>query len=218
MARVLFVARWTLGTCGGWVAGLVAWFALVWLGWEALPHLLRLPYNALNVWRLAVYVLALAALGACVAYGQWQAAFRGRVFPGWDWVRAGAAGGALALLAFVLASLLPLPVFPPEFGLSDNPALWRVEATWLPGTLLFGLALGVCVGLPQALVIRRYLRGARWWLLAALLACSLCALAFVLVVQRWGGGFWPLLLNTLLPPLLFGALTGVAMLRYVNKG
>ncbi|MFN8375558.1 MAG: hypothetical protein U0694_22125 [Anaerolineae bacterium] len=218
MSRLPFFILWTASTLVGWAAGLLLWFAVIWLGWEALPRLLRMPYFVLNMWRLGTYLLAMAMLGGGIGFAQWRIAFRRRVFPGALWTLTSALCGAGLLLGIFASSLLSLPVLQTSLDNPNQPEiLFRVEPTWLPGTLLIGAAIGLCIGLPQALLLRRYLRGARWWVLSTIAACCAAGVLFVLIIRYFSGEYLALVLGCAVLPLAFGAITGISMQRYLHE-
>jgi hypothetical protein len=216
-SRLPFFALWTMATLIGWIVGLLGWFAVIWLGWEGVPRLVRLPYHLLNLWRLGTYLLAMAALGGGVGLAQWRVAFHNRVFPGRLWTLTSALCGAGLLGGLFVASLLSIPVLQTT---AANPSqlsvTFSVEPTWLPGTLVIGLAVGVCVGLPQAILLRRYVRGARWWVLSTTAACCAAGVVFVITVRYLGSEFVAQVLACGALPLVFGGITGMAMQRYLK--
>jgi hypothetical protein len=222
MNRLPFVMQWMIATFVGWCAGLFAWFAVVWLGWEFIPRvliyprILDIPYSMLNLWRLGAYVLAMAAFGGSIGFSQWKIAFRDRQFPGRWWTLTSALAGAVLLVGVLVVSLLAVPIMPIN-NQSTGEIIFSLSETWLQGTLILGFAMGVVIGLPQAFLLRRYVRGPRWWLLSTIAACIVTSLVFVLVIRTFGGEFVGLLIACAAIPLAFGGITGAAMQRYLSE-
>ncbi len=223
-ARGAIYAGCSAGAMIGWMAGLFVWFAVMWLGWDFIPQtliytrILRFPFALLNLWKLGVYVLAMALFGACIGFAQWKIAFRERMFPGRLWTLSSALGGAGILLGVFAVSLLAIPVMQTT---SDNPSQLTIDfsiaETWLPGTLLIGFAIGMCIGLPQAFLLRRHVRGARWWLLSSIAACIVTGLLFVFVMRFLGGAFVSQVIACAVIPLAFGGMMGAVMQRYLTE-
>jgi hypothetical protein len=214
MGKLIFVLRWILGTGAGWMGGLILWFAVMWLGRDFIPALRLLPFRVLSVWQTLVYVLATALLCGCIAFGQWQSAMSNKP-PKWAWVFAGTVGGALLLIAFAIVSLIAPPVFAAPQRYSTE-ITFTVADSWFAGVLLIGAAVGLCIGLPQTLILRRYTRGTGLWLLTSIAACILAGTLFVAVFKYVGNNWLAQVLATAVLPLAYGLVTGASMLSFVD--
>jgi hypothetical protein len=123
------------------------------------------------------------------------------------------------LIGLLAASLLAVPVLQTSLENPNQPAvIFNVEPRWLSGTLVIGLAIGICVGLPQSMLLRRYVRGARWWVLSTTVACCAAGVLFVLVIRFFGSEFVAQVIACGVLPLAFGIITGLTMQRYLKDG
>jgi membrane protease YdiL (CAAX protease family) len=223
MNRFPFVLQWIIATFVGWCAGLFAWFAVVWLGWDFIPRvliyprILNIPFSMLNLWRIGAYILAMAVFGGCIGYAQWRIAFRERVFPGRLWTLTTAFAGAAMLGGLLIVSALGVPIMPTNSD-GEGQIIFRLSDTWLQGTLILGFVMGIVIGLPQSVLLRRYVRGAHWWVLSSIAACIVTSLVFAFVIRSFGGEFLGLLIACAAIPLAFGGVTGAAMQRYLSEG
>lgn len=180
------------------------WVRATWLGWLlGVPMVILLALVGEAVGIGGAQFIVGAGIGIGVGWLQGRA-IRPLLGAAWPWVWSCAVGLALPFLVTDLATLMERPV---EFSLSRAVA-----------------AGGLLVGIWQALLLHRRVRGTGWWVFASALGWTLAAAAAAvadLVSQRHllrglGGALVYLALVALGGGVL-GAVTGAALVRLPRR-
>jgi hypothetical protein len=190
---------------------------LDWVGHTTLGYLLRVlivtaaPLPGSRDLALAPVVGALS-MGA-VALLQWRVLRRYLLgLRWWSWVLATIVGQLVATIVVIVAAAGALAL---GAGLVDP---MDISALPLLTAVVLGGLLGAVIGLAQWLTLRRYVRAASWWILAAFVAGA--ATASVPLMPDLGIGLGrtePLLRTQLMSALIVGAITGMALIWLLQQ-
>lgn len=147
-----FLARWVIA----FVLGEIVGFGLaITLGFTTAPVIDQAPSPVAFVVTIVAAALAGVIEGGVVGWAQWAVARRLRPeLRGWAWIRATAAGGAVAwAIGMTLGTSLSFPREPP----------WPVITT---GAAALGVLVGAIFGVAQWTVLRHHVHMAGRWIVA----------------------------------------------------
>jgi hypothetical protein len=216
--RSEFMLWWIVGTVVGWIAAIIAILAtyLVWLllaslaSWystlEPLGRMVILSVMS-SLWPYLAYLIGGAAFG----FVQWQFALRNKVRKR-AWIGASALIGVIGLLGLPLAiQLSPAMVSLYRRGASGIYTGLRVVDTWPIAVIVLGVAVGLGIGLPQWLILRRYSRQANWWIPASMVASAAGLAVFVGMVYIVHRALVAGVAGVCIVPIVYSAITGAVL-------
>ncbi|MCC7450962.1 MAG: hypothetical protein IT324_26335 [Anaerolineae bacterium] len=168
--RSKFILNWTIGTFGGWLIALATAFTIPFAILEGFILLTTQYYR----WSTPVWVheiilvlsvlLSLIIMGLALGLSQWRLALKGTI-NNWAWI----AVSSIVVFGTIISVALAMERLPPmlaSYGgnLSGLDVALEVRETWPIGVAVLGIMLGVTIGLPQWLVLRRYFYRAGLWI------------------------------------------------------
>jgi hypothetical protein len=180
--RSRFVWRWVCGTTFGWGRGLVVAFLVspLLLQLESIGHTNSVLFLVIALPTLIAIPLM---LGLSIGWGQWQLSLQGYI-PKRGWLYASAVVGVTFVIGLMVGNMITPPIMTPSTsGCSELCESYQVADTWLESVLIFGVCIGLAVGLPQWVVLRRYRENTALWIAATIGASILTVTYFILFLQ-----------------------------------
>jgi hypothetical protein len=134
---------------------------------------------------------------------------------------------AASVAAAVVAFTIPFGTLLYSSGrIGDLPGQ-AVQPSLVLYPLVYGVSAGAIYGAAQTIVLWRYVRGAKWWLLASTLAYGLAGPATALVNWEIAGAgtrptplavfYWEAAAGSLIHGLIVGLVTGLALVHLLMK-
>jgi hypothetical protein len=216
--RSEFMLWWIVGTVVGWIAAIIAILAtyLVWVllagmatrywGLESLGRMVILSVMS-RLWTYLAYLIG----GATFGFAQWQFALRNEVRKR-AWIGASALIGVIGLLGLPLAiQLSPVMVSLYRREASGMYTGVRVVNTWPIAVIVLGVAVGLGIGLPQWLILRRYSHQANWWIPASMVASAAGLAVFVGIVYIAHRALVAGVVGVCIVPIVYSAITGAVL-------
>ena len=222
---VKFVLKWIAALLIGLTLAPIAGFFIPAGIWEILIQIL--PRDTftdgnsaflLNAYFPFTLILGSLISGAFLGLAQWQLTLKDRIRKR-SWI----AANSIIVFAAFFSFLAWNRIFPDIITLTGpstvsgmiNPA--RVSDTWLPGVIGLGLMVGTAIGLPQWLVLRRYVHGAGCWIVANIAGVTTGMLTLLVLVDRFQDYLFPLFVTySCNGPTVFGAITGTVLYRLLQ--
>lgn len=219
--RAEFVMRWIWATVVGWGLALLS-IAPAFGIWDVTATLMWQHFRDTEWYLLwtgwigdAVFLLlilgTLILMGLSMGLGQWWIALKNKV----DrriWITSSAltiAAGFIGLLTIGRVAPSPFDHHIGQYSGIDNS--YTVNNAWPITVIILSVAHGLPLGIVQWIVLRRHFYNASYWLLAVPIASFVMFTALVGVVFVIKSDFLSWGLGCCVSPVVFGAVTGVAL-------
>lgn len=216
--RFWFIFRWVFGTTIGWFSGLVVGFIIPPLLFSLILSLINIrSENPLFILiGLPIGLLIPLTIGFSVGFGQWRLALRNHI-PRQLWLGISTLIGITSTIAVITSSVMsPSLIAAFTSGCSGLCVTYQIADTWLLSVLVNGTSIGLAIGIPQWLALRRYRQNTHWWIIANIAAGILTITFYVLLLQIIDGwlavGIW-----MCLAPILFAFITGFPLYTMLSR-
>jgi len=221
--RSKFILNWTVGTFGGWLLALAAALTIPFAGWYVFFILttqlleLSIPEWAHDVLLRLLALLTLIIMGLALGLSQWGMALQGAINKrAWVAVSSIVVFGSIIGVALAMERLSPILS---SYGgnLSGLDVAFEVRETWPVSVAVLGITLGVTIGLPQWLVLRRYFYRVDLWIPANIVGGIAAFASLVVSAYLLGNAYTSLSLACCTGPVLFGAITGAVLFSLLQR-
>ncbi len=160
-----------------------------------------------RLWSYLAYLIG----GATLGFAQWHFALKNRVRKR-TWIGASALVGFIGLLGQPLGLQFSQVMVSFYGGAASGTATGlRVVNTWPIAIIVLGVAVGLGIGLPQWLILRRYSHQANWWIPASMVASASGLAVFVGIVSIVRDALASVLVGCGIVPIVYSAIAGAVL-------